>query len=130
MDEGRVESHDFERCMPAWANLSNHETWAGLIVDDGERPADVLPMVPLVQHCLFSLHEEEVVIRAAAVAAVKALVLQVSLKVGQHKKEDGAWDRSPWVWLLTSSLLPSIRAGVGAPIDHVRQVSKPYARMT
>lgn len=109
-DAERLESRDLDVCMPAWTQLADEVRWEELMKEAG---SSGLALVPLVSHALASLHDEEVVIRVAASSALRASI---------HAAAKGS--ETDWMWLVQSSLLPSLRAGMSQAKDTTRQVRK------
>jgi hypothetical protein len=117
VDEERVEGRDYERAMPAWSTLAEPGTWGSLGEAQVTEAFSTLPVLPLLSHAMTSLHDAEVVVRKAAVAALKGLV---------HLIVDQDLSNGPWKQLLLTSLVPGLRTGVAQLKDTAREVSKSF----
>ncbi|GAB5030268.1 u3 small nucleolar rna-associated [Nannochloropsis oceanica] len=106
-DEEGLEGRNLDVVMPAWAQLADEGQWAALMAGTG---GSGLALFPLVAHALACLHDEEVVVRVAAGASLRAML-----------KAAAGGEEGEWLWLLQAGLLPSLRAGMGQPRDAVRQ---------
>ena len=132
MDENVVESRDFARCMPIFQSLADNgtdaasegkATWNNIMGPAHCSPRDASLCSAVLFECLRSMYDSEIVIRSAAVAALKRLLdvlMFWSVGCGTDELEGG--EKCPeWLEPLHSVIVPALHRGLKNGSDQVKK---------
>lgn len=129
-DSVALDEPDFSRVVPAYNSLSEGTGWAGVVTSgcneywvrgEGTTPlGGILAAAPVVHHCFHSMHDQEVAVRGAAAAALKRLARE-AMAARKQQAEDDDPKRCPWVGLMRTVVMPSLRAGMACRTEIVRK---------
>ena len=131
MDSTIIDSRDFGQCMPVFQALSGNAggsssdfdySWSALLGPDVCRDSRELSLCNVVIYeCIRSMYDAEIVIRSAALSALKQFLYLSGLWSGliPSECENNVMSSEFWLDHLRSVLVPGIHRGLKAGSDHV-----------